>query len=125
MGYHFVINNGNGGPDGRVEVGSRWRKQKWGAHCGGTPNNEYNNYGVGICVVGDFRGKLPSKAQLTSLRKLLGYLVAKYDIAPGHVVGHTNCPAASTVCPGDRLQRYLASTLRPMLTRQVAMAGRK
>ena len=38
LGYHFVIDNGNGGPDGRVEVGSRWGKQKHGAHTGGTPD---------------------------------------------------------------------------------------
>ena len=64
LGYHFVITNGKGGADGVVEVGPRWRKQKWGAHCGGTPDNEYNEYGIGICLVGKFDARLPSQKQL-------------------------------------------------------------
>jgi len=120
LGYHFVIDNGQGGPDGRVEVGSRWRKQKWGAHCGGTPDNEYNNYGIGICLVGDFSHSLPSSAQMASLRNLLTYLVQKYDIAPENVIGHCDAPNATTQCPGAALYGYLQQTVRPMLARQVA-----
>ena len=70
MGYHFVIGNGNGGADGKVEVGSRWRKQKWGAHTK-TANNEYNNFGIGVCLVGNFMNRMPSQKQLNSTRELV------------------------------------------------------
>src|SRR5262245_42419282 len=53
LGYDFVIGNGTDSGNGQVEVGSRWPKQKWGAHAK-TPNNEYNERGIGICLVGNF-----------------------------------------------------------------------
>jgi N-acetyl-anhydromuramyl-L-alanine amidase AmpD len=120
LGYHFVINNGHGRPDGRVEVGSRWKKQKWGAHCGGTPNNEYNNHGVGICLVGDFRSRLPSKAQLAAMERLVTFLLREYHMDPDNVVGHCDCPGTATECPGKRLLHYVHATLRPKLARKRA-----
>ena len=121
LGYHFVIDNGNGGPDGRVEVGSRWPKQKHGAHTGGTPDNEYNNFGIGICLVGDFSTRLPDREQLDALWRLVCYLAEHHDIPPEHVIGHRDAPNAATECPGDRLHAYLHQTLRPHLRRQLAM----
>jgi N-acetyl-anhydromuramyl-L-alanine amidase AmpD len=112
LGYHFVIDNGRGGPDGLVEVGSRWKSQKWGAHTGGTPDNEYNNYGIGICLVGDFTHHLPTPAQLESLRSLVSYLANTYNIAPKDIIGHRDAPNASTQCPGAALERYVVDTLR-------------
>ncbi len=121
LGYHFVIDNGHGGPDGRIEVGQRWKVQKWGAHCGGTPNNEYNNYGIGICLVGDFRRQEPSPRQLAALTRLVTYLARQYEIPPGAVLGHCDAPNASTVCPGGRLREYVRGELRPHLARELAM----
>ncbi len=115
LGYHFVIDNGKGGPDGAVEVGSRWPVQKWGAHTGGTPDNEYNELGIGICLVGNFTHTMPSEAQLASLRNLLAYLMATYDIPPDHVIGHRDAPNAKTECPGDELWKYVHGTLRKEL----------
>ena len=121
LGYHFVIDNGNGGPDGRIEVGPRWQTQKWGAHTGNTPNNEYNNYGIGICLVGDFTNSMPTAAQMASLKQLVASLMAKYDIPPENVIGHRDAPGAHTACPGDRLYNYLQGQLRIELARQLAM----
>lgn len=118
LGYHFVINNGRGRRDGLVEVGSRWTKQKWGAHCGGTPNNAYNNYGIGICLVGNSSNKLPSSKQLASLMKLLRFLTARYKITPANVIGHRDAPNTATKCPGDTLHRYLNETIRPELAQK-------
>lgn len=112
LGYHFVIGNGKGCPDGKVEVGSRWPAQKWGAHCGGTPNNEYNNVGIGICLVGDFRRRMPTPQQLESLRQLTTFLARRYQIPPGRILGHGQAPGAATECPGDKLQEYVCTTLR-------------
>ncbi|NLW85304.1 MAG: N-acetylmuramoyl-L-alanine amidase [Planctomycetes bacterium] len=114
LGYHFVITNGNGGPDGLVEVGSRWNVQKWGAHTGGTPDNEYNEYGIGICLVGDFTDSLPSQAQMESLRRLLEYLSARYGIPARNIIGHRDAPGAKTQCPGEAFWRHMqANSLVP------------
>ena len=120
LGYHFVIDNGDGGPDGRIEVGSRWKKQKWGAHTGGTPNNEYNNHGIGICLVGDFSNKMPSPSQIASLERLVRYLASKYNVDPANVIGHREAPNASTKCPGGVFLNWVARGLRPKLRTQLA-----
>ncbi len=120
LGYHFVIDNGNGGPDGRVEIGSRWVKQKHGAHTGQTPENEYNEYGIGICLVGNFTARMPSRAQLASLNELVLYLARTYRITPSNVIGHRGAPGAATSCPGDRLNPYIFGTLRPTVARELA-----
>ncbi len=113
LGYHFVIGNGRGSRDGLVEEGSCWHRQKWGAHTGGTPGNEYNNYGIGICLVGDFTRQLPSPKQLASLRRLVRNLMSEYDMPPENLIGHCEAPNASTECPGDRFDAYLRTTFRP------------
>ncbi len=121
LGYHFVITNGNGGTDGNVEVGGRWKKQKWGAHCGGTPDNDYNNHGIGICLVGDFRETLPSKQQLASLNRLVTYLAERYDIPVSNIIGHGESPNnRATACPG----RYLLSWVHSTLKSNVRLAAR-
>ena len=120
LGYHFVIDNGRGGPDGRVEIGSRWAKQKHGAHCGGTPDNEYNEHGIGICLVGSFASSMPTPAQLAALGELLLYLARAHRISPDNVIGHRDAPSAGTACPGDMMHRYMLRTLRPELRRELA-----
>jgi len=115
LGYHFVIDNGRGGPDGRIEVGPRWRKQKWGAHTGGTPDNAYNNHGIGICLVGNYTTGMPSRAQLASLRRLVESLMHDYNIPARNILGHRDAPNASTQCPGGTLHTYLHRTFRASL----------
>ena len=124
LGYHFVIDNGRGGPDGKVEIGSRWVKQKHGAHTGGTPDNAYNEQGIGICLVGNFTAGMPSAAQRASLNELVLYLARTYRIAPPNVIGHRSAPGAATACPGDRLNPYIIRTLRPQLARALARPAR-
>jgi N-acetyl-anhydromuramyl-L-alanine amidase AmpD len=121
LGYHFVIDNGKGGLDGLIETGERWKLQKWGAHTGFTPSNEYNNYGIGICLVGDFTNSMPTQAQLTSMKQLVLELMAKYDIPPENVVGHRDAPGTNTACPGDKFHIYMEGQLRLDLARQSAM----
>ena len=107
LGYHFVITNGQGGPDGQVQVGSRWKVQKWGAHTGGTPQNEYNEYGIGICLVGNFTSSLPTEAQMNSLRELLDYLTVRYAIPTRNIIGHRDAPDAKTQCPGEAFWKHM------------------
>lgn len=124
LGYHFVIDNGNGGPDGRVEVGSRWPKQKHGAHTGGTPDNEYNETGIGICLVGDFTTGMPTAAQLASLNRLTAYLAETYDIPPANVITHQDAPGGDTACPGGQFHAYVHGRFKISLRQKLAAARR-
>jgi N-acetyl-anhydromuramyl-L-alanine amidase AmpD len=97
LGYHFVIGNGTDTADGAVEIGPRWGKQKHGAHCKVLGHPEYNDVGIGICLVGNFDVTHPSEAQMASLARLVKFLMARYDIPRSRIYGHgqlkpTDCP---------------------------------
>lgn len=109
LGYHFVIDNGQGGPDGRIEIGPRWRKQKWGAHAK-TPDNKYNNFGIGICFVGNFENSRPTAKQLASAARLVSWLEQTYKIPSTNIIGHEDT-GRSTLCPGKFLQVARVRTL--------------
>lgn len=98
LGYHFVIGNGTDTGNGAVEVGSRWRKQKHGAHCK-TPDNYYNDHGIGICLVGNFDNTSPTPQQLSSLERLVRFLQQQCGIDGSHIVTHGGV-TAKTACPG-------------------------
>jgi hypothetical protein len=100
LGYHFVIGNGTDSGNGQVEVGPRWPKQKWGAHAK-TPDNRYNDFGIGICLVGNFDIERPTPQQLQSLAKLTAYLMKTYHIPVSNVIGHRD--TKPTDCPGRNL----------------------
>lgn len=97
LGYHFVIGNGTGSRDGQIEVGSRWPKQKWGAHAR-TSSQEFNNFGIGICLVGNFDIERPTAAQTKALAKLVAHLMKTYHISGDRVLGHGD--TKPTDCPG-------------------------
>jgi len=68
--YHFVIGNGNGLPDGRIEEGFRWKEQIAGTHV--DENSWYHNiFGIGICLVGNFDKEKPTKKQIVALTGLI------------------------------------------------------
>ena len=100
LGYHFVIGNGTHSGDGQIEVGTRWPKQKWGAHAK-TSDNRFNDYGIGICLVGNFEIDRPTPAQLKAATRLVSYLMETYHIAPQYVLGHGD--TKPTDCPGRNL----------------------
>ncbi len=100
LGYHFVIGNGSLTKDGQVEVGWRWKSQREGAHCRIHPydDNRFNRTGIGICLIGDFERRPPSRAQMASLDRLAGWLQKRYRIPAGQVKRHSDIKA--TDCPG-------------------------
>jgi len=104
VGYHFVINNGQGKSDGKVEVGWRWRRQHVGAHCRpkGNRDNYWNKHTVGICLIGNFEKSPPTSAQYESLAKLINFLQDRYDIPAERIKGHSQIPGAKTACPGRK-----------------------
>jgi hypothetical protein len=117
LGYHFVIGNGTDTRDGQIEVGSRWPKQKWGAHAK-TADNRYNNYGIGICLVGNFDIDRPTAAQMKSLAKLVAFLMQTYHITPDRVIGHRD--TKPTDCPGRNMSIAL---VRRMAEQVLAKSG--
>jgi N-acetyl-anhydromuramyl-L-alanine amidase AmpD len=117
LGYHFVIGNGTGSGNGQVEVGGRWRAQKWGAHAK-TADNRYNDYGIGICLVGNFDVDRPTAAQLASLSKLVAFLEKTYHISETNVIGHGQTKA--TDCPGKFMN---VAQVKSMARQALAAAG--
>ncbi len=107
LGYHFVIGNGNKSPDGRIEVGFRWTKQREGAHAG---NDLMNQRGIGICLVGDFSKTSPTAAQMAALRRLCDFLSAYCEIPPQNLRLHRDF--RQTECPGRYFPHSFA--LRPI-----------
>lgn len=99
IGYHFVIGNGEGMPDGAIEPTFRWRTQIQGAHAGSS-NKDYNERGIGICLVGNFEKTPPTAAQRRSVKLLVQTLRSEYKISAGSVVGHKDIRASATECPG-------------------------
>jgi len=97
LGYDFVIGNGTDTADGQIEVGPRWTKQKIGAHAK-TPDNRFNEFGIGICLVGNFDVERPTPAQIKSLTRLCAYLMKTYRITPDRLLGHKD--TKPTECPG-------------------------
>jgi hypothetical protein len=113
LGYHFVIGNGTETPDGMIEVGARWHKQKHGAHCK-TADNYFNEHGIGICLVGDFTRTRPTQRQLAALERLVEFLCSRCGISPERVVSH-GAVTHKTACPGRNfplgyLRRAVASS---------------
>jgi hypothetical protein len=118
LGYHFVVGNGTDTPNGTVEVGDRWRRQKWGAHAK-TPDNRFNDFGIGICLVGNFDMERPTPQQLQSLARLTAYLMRTYRISASNVLGHRDTGRA-TECPGRTLN---IAQVRRMASQMLADAG--
>jgi hypothetical protein len=116
LGYHFVIGNGTDSGNGQIEVGSRWPKQKWGAHAK-TADNRFNDYGIGICLVGNFDVERPTQQQLRSLARLTAYLMRTYHIPPDRVLGHRD--TKPTDCPGRNLN---IAAVRRTATQMLASA---
>jgi len=117
LGYHFVIGNGTETGNGQIEVGPRWPKQKWGAHTR-TPDNRFNEFGIGICLVGNFDVQRPTPEQMRSLAKVVAFLMKRYNIPPDRILGHKD--AKPTDCPGSNLN---LAVVRRMAVQMLADSG--
>ena len=101
LGYHFVVGNGNGSGNGLIEIGTRWEKQIDGAHAG---VKEYNRYGIGICLVGNFENGVPTAEQMDSLLSLVNHFQDRYKIPSENVILHRH--VRSTACPGRQFPYF-------------------
>ena len=111
LGYHFVIGNGVNYPDGQIHVGGRWKRQIGGAHCAtksgrffGTYRSSgfFNDYGIGICLIGNFNHTRPTRKQTESLKRLVSFLTVRTGIPSARIYGHGHITKA-TACPGRNL----------------------
>jgi N-acetyl-anhydromuramyl-L-alanine amidase AmpD len=99
-GYHFVIGNGQGSEDGKIEVAQRWVNQKQGVHCRNAKSHDMDEYGVGICLIGDMDQEPPTAKQVAAAQALIAYLGGRYRIKNDHVTTHAHVASTPTVCPG-------------------------
>jgi hypothetical protein len=99
-GYHFVIGNGTGSPDGQIEVARRWSNQKHGLHCKSATNPDVNEYGIGICLIGNFDDAPPSAKQIAATKALVAYLEERYKVPSGSVGTHGEMAGVASACPG-------------------------
>jgi N-acetyl-anhydromuramyl-L-alanine amidase AmpD len=99
-GYHFVIGNGTETPDGRIEVAQRWTNQRHGVHCFDGKTPDVNEYGIGICLVGDLEKSPPTDRQVAAARALVAYLCERYQIPAERTETHAHLAVSPTSCPG-------------------------
>ncbi len=99
-GYHFVIGNGSESPDGQIEVAQRWSDQKGGAHCRDAKLPDVNDYGIGICLIGDLDQSEPTPKQIEAAQSLVEYLKDRYQIRVENVGTHNVLAQNPTACPG-------------------------
>lgn len=113
LGYHFVIGNGQGMPDGFVEVGPRWNRQLPGAHVassarnagamqvaarsGATPD-ELNLHAIGICLVGNGDRREFTDRQVEELSSLVRRIQRTLGIPSERIFLHSD--VAQTTSPG-------------------------
>lgn len=130
LGYHLVIGNGIGYPDGQVYVGPRWKKQQTGAHTAAgagsyfgvkRPANFFNEHGIGICLIGNFEQSGPTPRQMATLQQLIAFLCAQTGVPPTRIYGHGEV-THKTQCPGRLMQSRIAG-LRQSVARAIAYAG--
>lgn len=100
MAYHFLIGNGTLKlSDGEVVEGRRWKYQIHGGHC---HQDFLNQYGIGICLVGNFKNKMPTAKQEKALAELIYSLQREFHIPDDHVHGHGEYYGEDTDCPGKQ-----------------------
>ena len=109
LAYHFVIGNGKGMKDGELATGFRWKNQSIGTHVS-VNSWDYNIFGIGICLVGNFEKSQPSPKQWKTLVKLAVKLAQKHKIPVENILGHQKVPfdddpkkSEQTLCPGSKL----------------------
>ncbi|TVR10943.1 MAG: N-acetylmuramoyl-L-alanine amidase [Planctomycetota bacterium] len=118
IGYHFVIGNGMPMPIGSIEWTFRWRLQRHGAH---VATRDYNQTGIGICLIGNFQEQRPDPLQYARAIDLAAVIIEHIpNLSPEQVIGHGEALGANTDCPG----RYLdMDTFRTDLHERLAERG--
>lgn len=86
LGYHFVVTNGKGGPNGQIAVGYRWTDQLAGAHTSGIDADRYNRDYLGVCLIGDGDRRPFTDAQIAAASELVAELARACDLSAQDIV---------------------------------------
>jgi hypothetical protein len=104
LGFHFVVGNGQGLPDGFIEVGPRWNSQLPGAHVASrratdgsrlvslradASAEQLNLHAVGVCLIGNGESRAFTDEQLKSLTALVRELQQQCEIPASRVFMHS------------------------------------
>jgi N-acetylmuramoyl-L-alanine amidase len=81
---HFVIGNGDGLPDGEIQIGQRWNTQQAPAAPPGIDSIQPTC--ISICVVGDFDHSMPTPTQVRRLSQLVTTLQTQFRLGADKVI---------------------------------------
>jgi len=106
IGYHYLI--GNTRPFTRNGQIYHGRPEEFeGAHILG-----YNQNSIGICLIGNFDKKHPSKEQFESLFSLVHRKMEQFRVPVENVRGHREFPEVRKSCPGKLIDMdYIRTSL--------------
>lgn len=78
VNFHFLVCNGTGGADGKIQATAKWRKQR-----AALSGQDWfgNNQTIRICVVADGLEFLPTDCQLKRVTGLVEVLARKFNIS--------------------------------------------
>jgi hypothetical protein len=92
---HFIIGNGDGCPDGEIQMCPRWNQQQPPVAPDGVAHIEPDC--ISICLVGDYDKSSPTPIQLKRLTQLVSTLQSQLRITGQNVVLLNDSPTASSV----------------------------
>lgn len=101
LGFHFVVGNGAGMPDGQIHVGYRWMDQQDGAQLAGLAGSSKGI--IEVCLIGDGDRRPFGKEQLLRTAQLVSALAERLGISPEEV--HLHQDLAQTSSPGRYFPR--------------------
>lgn len=107
LAYHFLIVDSDPVSHKNVFISRRWLSQDAVPH---TSSKDVNRNTIAIAVVGNFQEGPPSRAQLESLRRLLGQLSERFGIGAPAMRPHSYY--TKTLCPGSYLSQWLKAERR-------------
>lgn len=105
LGYHFVIDNGPGSDDGKIEVGFRWSSQAPGAFFDVRTANWPD--AIGICLIGDGEAGRFTDAQLNQLIWLVRNLQQRYGISKSSIYAQIGARTATSGFPDAWFRQQL------------------
>ncbi len=105
LGYHFVIDNGPGNDNGKIEVGFRWTSQAPGSFFEADTANWPD--AIGICLIGQGDKDQFTEAQLNQLIWLIQQLQQRYDIPKNNVYAQIGASTATSRFPDAWFRQQL------------------
>lgn len=105
LGYHFVIDNGPGADDGKIEVGFRWSSQAPGEFFDSQTADWPDS--IGICLIGDGEAGRFTEAQLGQLVWLVQQLQQRYHIPRNNVYAQIGANTATSRFPDAWFRQQL------------------